>query len=210
VFNANPGSLLSWSDFLIGYGVWSAPIVSGLRDYLPGHNSSYKRDVLLAAYGDRLAHKMTAEVVIHWELRAQGHKLYLNADAKMHHMNFSKWSSWALATFYAGRSFAAVRAEGWPLIKRLLYAAASPLIPLVRMRRIWSTLVMCPVFPQVAPMLLLQFMVSAFGECIGYLLGAGDVVTALKKLETLRDDHVRSSDRLMENLNLPEGTTYLA
>jgi len=51
--NANPGSTVSWCDFLIGYGAWMAPVAGGLRPFPPGHNSSYKRDELLA-YGDRL------------------------------------------------------------------------------------------------------------------------------------------------------------
>jgi len=203
-FNANPDTLLSWSDFLMGYGLWSAPTQSGPRDYLPGHNSSYKRDLLLI-YGDQLADKMTAEVIIHWELRSEGHELYLNADAKMYHMNFSKWSSWMLTTFYAGRSFAGLRIHAWPPLKRLMYAAAWPLIPFVRLRRIWPTLAATPVFPRIVPVMLLQFVISAFGECIGYLFGAGDVHRAMAKLETLRDNHVRPRERHLENLNLPEG-----
>ena len=46
-------------------------------DYLPGHNSSYKRDVLLG-YGDRLESMMESETVLHWDLRAKGHRLYLS------------------------------------------------------------------------------------------------------------------------------------
>jgi len=39
--NANPDSIVSWADFLIGYGPWAAPIARHEPEYLPGHNSSY-------------------------------------------------------------------------------------------------------------------------------------------------------------------------
>src|SRR5690242_6966485 len=45
--NANPQSLISWADFILGYGPWFSPPGAGEVDLLPGHNSSYKRDILL-------------------------------------------------------------------------------------------------------------------------------------------------------------------
>ena len=47
VRNANPATAVSWADFFIGYGPWAEPISAGTVDFLPGHNSSYKRAVLL-------------------------------------------------------------------------------------------------------------------------------------------------------------------
>src|SRR5262245_35469354 len=45
--NANPENLISWADLYIGYGGWLEPIEEGIVNHLPGHNSSYKRDLLL-------------------------------------------------------------------------------------------------------------------------------------------------------------------
>src|SRR5262249_25451496 len=45
VRNANPNGLISWVDFLLGYGAWLDPLPGGEIDHLPGHNSSYKRDI---------------------------------------------------------------------------------------------------------------------------------------------------------------------
>ena len=69
--NANPDTIVSWADFLVGYGPWARPSIVSERDYLPGHNSSYKRAVLLE-YGDALATLMEAETVLMWDLRAKG------------------------------------------------------------------------------------------------------------------------------------------
>ena len=41
VRNANPDSLISWADFLLGYGTWLDPAPGGEISQLPGHNSSY-------------------------------------------------------------------------------------------------------------------------------------------------------------------------
>src|SRR5262249_51290554 len=37
--NANPDTIVSWADLLIGYGPWLAPVAKRDADYLPGHNS---------------------------------------------------------------------------------------------------------------------------------------------------------------------------
>src|SRR5262249_54038198 len=133
--NANPSTSVSWADMYIGYGPWLYPDAGGARSHLPGHNSSYKRDLLLT-YGDRLGEMMEAESVMQWDLRARGHELYLDPAARTFHTNFGLLRSWVAVQLLGGRVFGAARARGWPIWKRILFVAASPLIPLVRARRI--------------------------------------------------------------------------
>src|SRR5437588_133855 len=64
VRNANPSTSVSWADFLIGYGPWCDPAPAGDLDHLPGHNSSYKRAILLD-YGSELEGLLEAESVLH-------------------------------------------------------------------------------------------------------------------------------------------------
>lgn len=45
--NANPGSIVGWADLFIAYGPWLEPAPGKEMDCLPGHNSSYKRELLL-------------------------------------------------------------------------------------------------------------------------------------------------------------------
>ncbi|HJY85862.1 MAG TPA: hypothetical protein VKE24_03405 [Candidatus Acidoferrales bacterium] len=97
--------------------------------------------------------------------------------------------------------FAAFRArnEQWSLVRRLLFALAAPLIPVVRFRRILKEL-RHPGRPthllwRVMPALLVGLAVDGAGQMLGYALGAG---TALKKLvyfEFHRYRHLRKSDR---------------
>ena len=176
VENANPTGLVSWADLLMGYGPWLAPGTSGERDHLPGHNSSYKRDILLALDGD-LPMLMEAESTLHWRLRREGHRMFQQAEARVAHTNFEDWGTWFSVSFHAGRVFAAVRSANWTKGKRIAFVMGSPLIPFLRLTRhlrqanaagLPGRLVM-----QVAPVLLIGLFISATGEAIGSVFGSG-------------------------------------
>lgn len=195
--NANPSTVLSWADFVLGYGKWAAPEQSRAVDFLPGHNSSYRRAVLLE-YGDRLYSLLEAETNLHWDLRANGWTLWLAGDAIIAHMNFSRWSSWLPASFYTGQVFAGTRSLQWSPIKRLIYAAASPLIPLVRLRRTvrdWRPAADVSRPGLIWVILCLSFIVSSAGEAVGYLFGLRDAMKRLSHYEFRRVDHVVERDR---------------
>jgi hypothetical protein len=199
VANANPRSAVSWADFLPGYGPWLDPTPGGVVDYLPGHNSSYKRDLLLEL-GSDLDPMLNAESVLHWELQARGHRLYLEPAAKTRHFNFSRLSIYLRATFLHARTFAAERARAgrWGPLRRLAYATAWPLIPLVRLRRVFRDVRRAPshgVLPRVLPPVLLGLTVSALGEATGYLLGPGEAPEKVSAYEFHRDRHVTRRDR---------------
>jgi len=71
--NANPGSTVSWANFVIEYGDWIDPGRGGEIHHIGGHNSSYKKDLLLA-YGDQLPEILEAESAIQWDLAAHGQR----------------------------------------------------------------------------------------------------------------------------------------
>ncbi|HEX8648027.1 MAG TPA: glycosyltransferase [Thermoleophilaceae bacterium] len=199
VANANPRSAVSWADFLPGYGPWLDPTPGGPVTYLPGHNSSYKRDLLLEL-GDDLDPMLNAESVLHWELGARGHELYLEPRAKTRHFNFSRLPIYLHATFLHARTFAAERARGgrWGTLRRVAYAGAWPLIPLVRIRRVFRDVGRARehgVMPRVLPPVLLGLVVSALGEAAGYLLGPGEAPERVSAYEFHRDRHVTRRDR---------------
>ena len=163
-------------------------------NHLPGHNSSYKRSILLD-YGTKLEAMMEAETVLHWDLRAKGHQLYLEPSAKTSHTNFGLLSSLIVAQFYSGRQFAASRAaiQSWSLIRKFFFAGASPLIPIVRLFRILKDLKRPgrkrPPIQSVLPPLVLALIVDAIGQSIGCILGEGNAPSKLIGLEFHRDQH---------------------
>jgi glycosyltransferase involved in cell wall biosynthesis len=196
--NANPERLISWADFLISYGRWLDPTPAGPIDHLPGHNSSYKRQILLD-YGAMLEGMLEAESVLHWDLGAKDYQLYLEPAAKTSHLNFERLSSWASAQFHSGRLFANTRAKRWPLLRRLFYIGGTPLIPMVRLWRILRQLCQSKnqhhLLPWILPALILGLVINAAGEMAGHLLGAGNMKERMCDLEFHREKHLNRRDR---------------
>lgn len=194
---SDPGSAVAWADFMLGYGPWLDPSPGGEVDYLPGHNSSYRRDVLLE-YEPDLEVWLEAESLLHWDLRKKGRRLWLEPGARTHHFNFSLVRPWLAATFFQSRTFAGRRMRGLGKSRRLAWAAASPLIPAVRLRRCVKDLGRCPGRPGLAwlvPALTVALVTSAIGEATGYLLGPGRAPARVSPYEFRRDRHVTSRDR---------------
>ncbi len=196
--NANPATLTSWANLFLDYGGCVEPRAVGAVDYLPGHNASYKRHLLLAC-GDELEAMMEAEILLHWALRAKGHRLYLDPTIRTFHLNVTRTASWLPERYYTGRRFAATRALLWPAWCRALYAAASPLIPLVRLPRVLREIRRSTrsgeLLPAVIPALIAGLALSSFGEMVGYALGAGDATARLARMELHKVDHVTEQDR---------------
>lgn len=176
VRNANPTTMVSWADLLMGYGPWLAPGESAERDHLPGHNSSYRKSVLLPL-GDELAGLIEAETALQWRLRADGHRLYQESGARVAHTNFERWGTWLHVSFHAGRVFAATRVLDWPVYKRVAFALGTPLVPAVRLvrhlRQSSAAGLSRRLVATVIPTLIVGLIVDAAGQCAGCLAGAG-------------------------------------
>ncbi len=173
--NANPESLISWANLFLDYGPWVELADGGPADDVPVHNSCFKRRVLLD-YGRGLDEVLSTEHFLVQDLKARGHRLYMEPAARTAHLNVSKPLTWLSERFYAGRGSAA-RARPWAGPRRLAYAAATPLIPLLRLRRILRLLRGSPrtrgLLPAILPALLASLAVSALGELCGYAFGTG-------------------------------------
>lgn len=183
--NGNPDNIVSQADFYQAYGEWSQPISSGSVRHLPGHNSSYKRDVLLA-YGNKLGDLMQAESVLHRHLRAQGYKLRLESATCTSHLNFISWSSWIPLRYYTGRQFAATWSREWSWLHRLLFTVAFPLIPCVRLWRVQKQVRRSQnlgFLIRLLPAMLVGFLVESIGHMMGYLKGIGNSVEKVSKYE---------------------------
>ncbi len=113
IAHANQPGVIAWADFLLGYGPWLDPTPAGELDYLPGHNSAYKRDRLLD-YGDDLERWLEAESVLHWDLRRRGERLWIEPAARTHHFSFSRMSPYLSATFHTARTFSSRRLRERP------------------------------------------------------------------------------------------------
>ncbi len=198
--NANPDTAVSWCDYWIGYAPWMAPQQSGEVELLPGHNSSYKKTVLLDC-GEALPEYLQAETVLFYDLVAKGLKLYVESRARTAHVNFSLFKPWSRAQFLHGRMFGAERSKPWGLFRRAIYGGGGLLIPLVRLARISARYFSAPRptgrYLRYLPCLLYGLYLDAFGQMTGYLFGAGRTAERLAGIERNRADNVTENDRRM-------------
>ena len=199
--NANPDSLLSWTNFLLSYGKWSEPAKWGETQEVSVHNMSIKRAALADLDGD-LAGMFSREGGLLPRLRACGHRFYLEPGARYHHANPSLLSSTAELRFNAGRLYGARRSAlgQWSVGRRLMYVAGAPLIPFVRLARLHRELFAAgrhrDLVPRVFPALLLGLALDAAGQMVGYLTGAGRSERTLAAFEADRVRHLTRRDRL--------------
>lgn len=199
LLNANPGSALSWANMLLAYGRWPETGRGGETRDIPRHNSSFRRDVLLA-YGARLETMLARAGDLLPSLLADGHRLYFEPRARVRHVNPSRLDSTLALRIGAGRLYAATRADAgrWRLTRRLAYVAGAPLIPaarLVRQRREllagrtgWAA-------AKLVPVVGLGLTLDAVGQMVGYAVGAGTTREALASFEMDRSRHITERDR---------------
>jgi hypothetical protein len=196
IANANPDTSLSWANLLLDYGRWVASDERGVIDDVPGHNGAYKREALLE-FGDDLAQQLRADSIMHANLRARGYELYLEPEARVDHLNVSLMSSSVAERFHSSRHFAGLRARGWPVLRRLLYIGGTPLIPVVRLKRIAGFVRRSPEAPpllRLLPALAFVLTLSAVGELAGYVFGPGHAGFPYE-IEVYRSRFVRAADR---------------
>jgi hypothetical protein len=174
--NANPISAVSWGCFLVYYGAYAWARPEDEIQHLPANQSCYRRDLLLE-YGSRLADMLDAEAVLHQDLLSRGHRLVQEPSARVYHLNVSRQGPVCKEYFLASRVFAAERASGWGVLKRAVYAAGSPLLPLIRLPRILRDARRAKldrsVIKSAVVSVLLTLCAGAAGEMVGYALGAG-------------------------------------
>jgi Glycosyl transferase family 2 len=198
VSNANPRSAVSWANLLIEYIEWLHPAAREPVRHVPGHNSAYKRDVLLR-YGAALGERLEVESLLHWDLAAAGHRLLLEPAARTRHLNYSRLSASIPLRFWSGRLFAARRSRDWSPGRRLLYIAGAPLIPAVRLARILRQLRRpgrrIPRPAAVLPLTAFLLACNTAGEAAGYALGAGTAPDRLVDLDFRRERFMSAADR---------------
>lgn len=177
--NANPTTAVSWAGFLLAYAPWVERDDACEMSFVAGHNSSYRRSLLMA-YGDDLDMLLSAEGIIHWELVAAGEKVFFEPQAGTAHINMSRLWPFLLGFFHHGRLFASMRSRQWSWLKRLVWSAASPAVPVLRVVRLSRTIrqrygeklrLM-----RLLPAIITGAMASWLGEVAGTLSGAGGSV----------------------------------
>ncbi len=176
--NANPETASSWVEHLLTYGFHDESAAGGEVERVSRNNTTFKRAVLME-FGDRLPDSLARDGGLLDELQRGGHRFYRESQARLQHLNPSRLGPVLVLRVLSARAAAATRAHTgrWSAGRRLLYVAASPMFPVLRLRALWPHLRAHPdrrVLPRIAPLLALALLLDAFGQALGFALGAGD------------------------------------
>lgn len=200
VMNANPETAVSWTALFLDFTEFCVPRDPGPAASLANHQTSYKRDLLLA-YGPRLDRFLENESTLQHDLVGKGHRLYHEPAARTTHVNVSRFGEFVGTQFIHCREFGDNRAVlgGWSRWRRLLYVAGSPLIPVLRgtrvLRQIRRSGLQRKLVLRMLPSMLLGLASAAAGEVTGYVFGKGDASQRRVTFELERLKHVSERDR---------------
>ncbi|MCP9484297.1 MAG: hypothetical protein MSC30_00385 [Gaiellaceae bacterium MAG52_C11] len=190
--NANPESAASWASLMLTYG----RALGGSRrevEELSTHNTAYRKDLLLA-FGRELPALLRLGGGVDARLRAEGHRLLIEPSAIFAHLNVARLGSCVSDRFHAARCYAAARSGSWSRARRALYAAGSPLIPLVLGARIVRSPGWTAHRADLPRGVLFPFALSlaglAAGELAAYAAGAGSSPERLVDYEIHRTRHL--------------------
>lgn len=176
ISNGNPNTMISWADFYISYGEWAHPAPSGVVRHLPGHNSSYKRDILIE-FETELEELLEAESIFHRRLKSHGYELMLESGTCTQHINYATWKLWMRKRYYQGRQFMSTWAESWSRLRRLLLMLASPLVICLRLWRLQRHICRGKdfrFFICLIPVLVLGLVAESAGHVHGCVAGRGN------------------------------------
>jgi hypothetical protein len=200
VVNANPGTVWSRVNHDLSYGRWNAHVPEGEIDDVPGFNSAFVRDELLAL-GDDLEALLDRVTALHRALRERGGRFAFQPAAVLTHWSPSVRLPSVRAWFSIGRYFGSFRAahEHWSVSRRAIYGVAAPLVVLMRLRSHWRSMraTRGPQRESASYYAVLAMLISAvgFGESYGYLAGEGSAIEYLANFEFRRDRFLAPRDR---------------
>lgn len=195
--NANPNTALSWANLVIEYGPWLYREGAIVSKTIPGHNSSYKREVL-ASYDEKLSDMLEAEWIMQNQLSDEGHQFLIDPRIIVEHINFSRFYESVRLRLFAGWMFGASRSVAWGRLRRLLYATSFPAIAVVRLARLMGQFYKCPdARPHMfrcLPIASVLLLLDALGEAVGYAFGDLGHRGSLAELEYNRSQNVIQSE----------------
>lgn len=193
--NANPTVALGWAMLLTSYTVWVEATGGGEQADIPGHDSSYRREALLAL-GDDLPALLEPQGGLHARLRAEGGTLLFDPGITIHHINPSRIDAALQHRFDSGVRTATLRStrERWSVIRRIAHAVALPLWWARRTRwalGAWLRIRRAPLrcagdaarSPAVPAWIALAGLFASLGEAFGALAGDTDSAIALAEFE---------------------------
>jgi hypothetical protein len=179
--NANPRNGISWGGFLSDYGAWSRVLPAGEIERAPAHNTAFRRETL-TDFGDNMENAFGFGDGLHEGMKARGQRAWFEPVVAVEHVNIYRVGHWFKERYLAGVLIGGARSVNWPWSRRLLYVAASPLIPFVvlsRVRKGVREVGRHETLPaSTYPVLVGGVILKVVGEIRGYLFGMNEKLEA--------------------------------
>ncbi len=173
---AHTRRLTEWALYFNEYGLFFPPAPQGPASIVPGSNVSYKRGLLFD--GDRPRHAEFWKTFVNDEAARQGSALWLEPSVVVALDKPIPFGDFLRTRYLHGRCYAAMRSEHESTPMRLARAASAPLVAVILQARwirgIWPKGRERGRFLATLPLQFALFAMWAWGECVGYLRGAGD------------------------------------
>jgi hypothetical protein len=165
---------LDWAVYFCEYARFMSPVPTDASPPLPGNNTVFRRTALMRAGTDAEGFQ---EAFAHAAWVREG--LTTGASDRLVVTNINRWPARQVVSvpFHHGRAYAANRFSGKPPAIRLAFAMATPVLPLVKIARLYAETSsrrrligrLCRALPWV---MLFTTSWSA-GEAVGCLAGSG-------------------------------------
>lgn len=182
VENGVHDTAFDWATYLCEYSYFSAPVVEGATEILPGMNVVYRRSALESVPKDALLSGFW-ETTVHPLLVKQGKVLISRNAIKMYHCK--KFSAglffrqrYVYSQYYAGLRFPAKQ-----IAKRVFAAVVSLALPPVLFWRMTNAALrkgLGAQFLRASPALAALVVVWSIGEIRGYIFGPGKALAQIE------------------------------
>jgi hypothetical protein len=200
--NANPDAGDSDKAFRMTYGAYVRPVTPrGPVSLIAGQNSAFKRDVLLR-YEPQLELMLSADLVLQRKMQQDGYQMFYEPAVQIAHHNENTLRSLGKGAFYWNWCFSNIRADvfKWGPFRRGLWIGLAPLIPWVRLVRLYRRVVSrghisLGQFLADVPFILAVSHCSAAGQVAGLINRVDRAVSKFSHFEMNEPRLVRSELR---------------
>jgi GT2 family glycosyltransferase len=173
IANGTPDSYVGCAAYFCEFSGWMPGRLPQLMDDIAGANMSYKKDVF-RKYGYFIEGTYCSDTEFHWRLGKDGLRLRFDPSVQVSHHNIERLGKFLNHEIFHGRCFAKVRmkAQGFSQLRRLMYVAFSPLLPLRLFYKIIRNSIESGTYLRrflwSSPLVLLGVICWSFGESVGY------------------------------------------
>ena len=176
IANGTPDSYVGSAAYFCEFSGWMPGRLPRLMDDIAGANMSYKKDIF-DKYGYFIQGTYCSDTEFHWRLGKDGLMLRFDPSIRVSHHNIDRFGKFLNHEAFHGRCFAKVRmkAQGFSRLRRLIFVAFSPLLPLRLLYKIMRNSIASGSYLRrflwVSPLVLLGVIYWSFGEALGYARG---------------------------------------